>query len=342
MPEESQSAKNKPAKKARAAQPPAAKPPEGGFLSTRTWVVLGVVLVGGVVGWKLLGTSYKHDVETICNAEKGSGLSVEHEASKVTQWVRDHLGTPEGNQLYSTLTDTKISERSKKLQDAADQVGVSPCPIVASYQQIAAHGDQRSDVQHLCSDITFPKLPTMDDATRLAAMEHWIDTTAKSPRTKELGAALQTAATGADRAKVLSDAASALDIFTCTNAKVLEAPPISSPTGAPLVRLYADAQIIGGATDADLKKALADINPGMVACYQDGLSRKTDLTGKLVVKAEIDATGKVVRAKQAEGAAFPDPQTAGCVVDKLKTMKLPVTGPLVSLLLPLELTRAAN
>jgi len=44
MPEESQPAKNKPAKKARAAQPPAPKPPEGGFLSTRTWVVLGVVL----------------------------------------------------------------------------------------------------------------------------------------------------------------------------------------------------------------------------------------------------------------------------------------------------------
>ncbi len=342
MPEESQPPKNKPAKRARAAQPPAPKPPEGGFLSTLTWVVLGAVLVGGVIAWKLLGTSYKHDVETICNAEKGSGLSVEHDASKVTQWVRDHLGTPEGNQLYSTMSDTKIAERSKKLQEAADQEHVSPCPIVASYQQIAAHGDQRSDVQHLCSDITFPKLPTMDDAARLTAMEQWIDTTAKSPRTKELGAALQKAATGADRAKVLSDAAMALDIFMCTTAKTLETPPISSPTGAPLVRLYADAQIIGGATDADLKKALADVNPAMVACYQDGLSRKTDLTGRLVVKAEIDSTGKVVRAKQAEGAAFPDAQTADCVVAKLKTMKLPVTGPLVSLLLPFELTRAAN
>jgi len=168
------------------------------------------------------------------------------------------------------------------------------------------------------------------------------NTTARSPRTKELGAALQKAATAADRAKVLSDAASALDIFTCANAKMLETPPISSPTGAPLVHLYADAQIIGGATDSDLKKALADINPALVACYQDGLSRKTDLTGRLVVKAEIDSTGKVVTAKQAEGAAFPDPQTTGCVVAKLKTMKLPVTGPLVSVLLPFELIRAAN
>jgi hypothetical protein len=342
MPEESQPAKNKPAKKARPAQPPAPRAPEGGFLSTRTWVVLGVVLVGGVVGWKLLGTSYKHDVETICNAEKGSGLTVEHDASKVTLWVRDHLGTPEGNQLYSALGDTRVSERPKKLQDAADQAHVTPCPIIASYQQITARGDQRSDVQHLCSDITFPKLPTSDDATRLAMFEQWIDTSAKSPLTKDLGAALQKAATGPERAKVLSDAAASFDIFTCMNAKTIETPPTSSPTGAPLVRLSSTAQIIGGASDADLKKALDDINPALLACYQDALGRKSDLTGKLVMKVEIDSTGKVVRAKQAEGAPFPDKDAVTCMVAKIRTMKLPVTGPLVSLLLPFELTRAAN
>jgi hypothetical protein len=343
MPEESQPAKNKPAKKkAQPASPPAPKPPEQGFQATRTWAVLGVLLVGGVIAWKLLGTSYKHDVETICNAEKGSGLSVEHDASKVTLWVRDHLGTPEGNQLYSALTDTRVSERSKKLQDAADQAHVAPCPIIASYQQIAARGDQRSDVQHLCSDITFPKLANSDDATRLAMIEQWIDTSAKSPLTKDLGAALQKAPTGAERAKVLSDAATGFDVFTCTNAKTLETPPTSLPNGAPLVRLYSDAQIIGGATDADVKKALADLNPALLACYQEGLGRKSDLTGRLVVKVEVDATGKVVKSKQAEGTPFPDTQTVACVVAKLQTMKLPVTGPLVSLLLPFELTRGAN
>lgn len=342
MPEETQPAKNKPAKKVRPVAPPAPKPPEGGFLAWRTWAVLGGLLVGGIVAWKLIGTSYKHDVETICNAEKGSGLTVEHDMSKLTQWVRDHLGTPEGNELYSTLTDTKVSERPKRLQDAADKEHVSPCPIIASYQQVAARGDQRSDVQHLCSDLTFPKLATSDDATRLTMLEQWIDSSAKSPRTKDLGAALKNAATGPERAKVLTDAANGFDIFSCVNAKTLQTPPTTSPTGTPLVRLYSDAQIIGGANDADLKKALADLNPALLACYQDGLTRKADLTGHLVVKVELDSTGKVVTAKPAEGPQFADPPTASCIVGKLHALKLPVTGPLVSLLLPIELTRAAN
>jgi hypothetical protein len=338
MTEETPPAKKKTARKVRAATSPNAATPDDGLLTPRNLALLGVVLVGGVIAWKLLGTSYTHDVETICNAEKGSGQSAEHDASKLTQWIRDHLGTPEGNELYSTLGDTHVAERAKKLQEAADAQHVSPCPLVATYQVMSAHGDARSDVQHLCSDLTFPKLATSDDDARMAMLHKWIDTSAKSPDTKALGAAMQQAAAGPDRAKVLSDAANKMDIFTCNNARALSTPPASVPNGAPLVRLYSELQIIGGAKDEDVKKALADMTPDLVACYQDGLGRKPDLVGKLVVKAEFDSTGKIRRADPAEGAQVADAQTGTCILTKLRTMKIPVSGPLVSVLFPIELT----
>jgi hypothetical protein len=340
MSEQTPPANKKNAKRVRAATPPAPRAPDEGFLAWRTWAVLGAALVGGVIAWKLVGSSYKHDVETICNAEKGSGLAVDHDATKVTQWVKDHLGTPEGNQFYASIMDTRLTERAKKLQDAAGQAGVSPCPLVASYEQLNAQGDARADVQHLCSEIAFPRFLATDDPGRLDMLEKWIDASAKSPRTKEVGAALQKAPAGPERAKVLADAASKLDIYLCVNAKTLESPPPPVPSGAPIVRLYADPQINGGAKVEDLKTALAGITPDLDACYADGITRRPDLTGKLLVKMEIDATGKVARASPAEDSALADAPTASCIVNKLRTMKVQVSGPLVSFLLPLELVHA--
>jgi hypothetical protein len=328
----------KPKRKVQAAPAPAT--PDEGLTSWRTWAIIGVVLFGGIITWKLVGTSYKHDIETICNAEKGSGLAVDHDASKVSQWVRDHLGTPEGNQLYSALSDARLSERSKKLQEVADQNGVSSCPILETYQKLAAAGDARSDVQHLCSEVSFPKLVTSDDAGRLDMLQKWIAASAKSPRTKDIGAALQQAATGADRAKVLTDAASKLDIYTCSNAKTLESPPAPAATGAPVVRLFADPQVIGGAKEEDVRTAVAVVAPDLAACYQDGITRVPDLAGKLLLKMELDPSGKVMRASPAEGAALKDAQTVTCIVNKVKTMKVAVSGPLTSIMLPFELTHA--
>ena len=156
----------------------------------------------------------------------------------------------------------------------------------------------------------------------------WIDQNAKSPATKDIGAALQKAAPGPDRAQVLTDAASKLDIFSCGNAKTLATPAPPPPTGAPTVRLFTDAQIIGNAKDADLKKALAAVTPDLVACYTDGITRHPDLAGKLLVKMEFDGDGKVIRATPAEDSTLPDMQTSACIVNKLRSMKLAVSGPL--------------
>jgi hypothetical protein len=141
---------------------------------------------------------------------------------------------------------------------------------------------------------------------------------------------------------VLTDAATKLDIYACANAKTLATPPPVIPTGAPTVKLFSEAQIIGNAKDDDLRKALAVVTPDLVACYTDGLTRHPDLTGKLLVKMEFDATGKAMHATPAEDQTLQDPPTATCIVNKLRSMKLPVNGPLASVMLPLELTHEAN
>ena len=340
MAEASTANRKKKAKKTAAPVASATPPkPDEGFTAWRTWALIGVVVVGGVIAWKLIGTSYKHDVETICNAEKGSGLSVEHETSKLSAWIRDHLGTPEGNELYSAINEAKVAERAKKLQDEADKLHVSPCPITASYQQIAATGDARSDLQHLCSTMTFPKLLASDDDTRLTMLENWIDAAAKSPRTKDLGAALKQAPVGPARAKVLRDAANALDVFTCENAKSLESPPPPTPTGDPVVRLYSPAQVMGGLRAEDVEKVLADANPTLLDCYKKGIERKPDLGGKIAVKIQVSPDGKVVRDDPGEGNEIADQQTLVCLARAIRALKFPPNpGPLASALLPLELT----
>lgn len=333
-----------PEKKKKAAKSAKPAPEPEGLLGGRGWLIGGAVLLVGVVGWKLLGTSYKHDVETICNAEAGSGLSIEKEPSRVEPWLRSHLGTPEGNQLYSALRDARVSDRPKKMQDAADDAHISPCPLVQSYQQALADADARSDVQHLCSEITFSKLLASDDDARLKMIEDWIDKSAKSPRTKDLGAALRQAQTGPARAKVLSDAATKNDIYSCQNVKTLENPPPAAPSGAPIVRLTSAPQINGGMKADDLKNAIDGATPAMTACYSDGLTRRPDLGGAIVLKMLIDSTGKVMKIDPAEtGPKVDDRMTTACIFKVLQDLKLPAsTTGLVTALLPMELAHAAE
>lgn len=341
MAEASVPPKKKARKKAKAAAAPPVRPADEGFLAWRTWAIAGALVLGGVIAWKLVGTSYRHDLETICNSEKGSGYSLDHDSSKVAQWAREHLGTPEGNELYSGLTETRVADRPKKLQDAADKAGVSPCPAVASYQKLATTAEARSDLQHLCSELSFPKLLATDDGGRLAMLQTWVDQNARSPRSKELMAALTQAPAGAERAKVLADAAGKFDVFSCVNAKTLEKPPPPVPTGAPVVRLFTDLQIIGGLREEDVKKALDGVNPALLSCYKEGISRRPDLTGQVLVKLSFDEAGKVSKDEPGEGSELADQQTTMCLVHALRQLRLPpVGGPMASVMVPLELAHA--
>jgi hypothetical protein len=324
-------------KRPASAPPP---PPDAGVTAWRTWAIAGAVLLGGVVAWKLLGSSYKGDVETVCNGEAASGLTLEKDTSKVTAYVRQHLGTPEGNTFYSTLTDTKLSDRAKRLEDEANKVGVRSCPAVASIQKIASTAEYRSDMQRLCSSAAFPHLGELDDGARLNKLEDWIDTQAKSPRTKEIGAALRQGS-GADRAKLLRETAQTVDIFQCDVAKTLEGPILPSKgKGPPVVHVYAEPQIIGVFKAEDLKSGVALVTPAMNECYKTGLERKPDLDGKLTLKLRVDPNGKVTQVQPAD-TSVADQATADCIMQVVKGMDLPKNpGPLVSVLLPLELTTA--
>jgi hypothetical protein len=327
------------AKKTSQAKP---RPPtDDAPLGWRTWALVGVVLVGGVIAWKLLGTSYSRDVQSICNAEQLSGHPADKEPSKMSSWLRDHLGTPEGNELFSSVADSKVGDRSKVLQDGADKAHVNPCPLVATYQRLAAEADYRVDVQHLCSTFTFPKLLAGDDATRLQMLEDWIDKNAISPRTKDLADPLRQASTGADRAKVLRDAATKMDVFSCENAKTLEAPTPTPLKGEPVVRLYVIPQVIGALQVNDVVKGVQDAQPALVDCYKKAIDRKPDLVGRFTAKLEIDASGKVVKDSPGEDNTVSDHDTVICLAHALRAAKFPSNpGPLTTALLPLELVHS--
>jgi hypothetical protein len=325
-----------------AAAPVAAPGGDAGLVEAwRTWALVGLVLVGGVVAWKLLGSTYKGDVETICNGEKGSGFTVSKDTSKVTQYVRAHLATPEGNELYSTLADAKPADRAKQLESAAATLKITPCPMVAAYQQVAAEGEYTSDVQHLCSSLTFPKLAEQDDDARLAQIEAWIDHEAKSPRTKELGEALRRGGP-ADRARLLREKGNDVRVFTCDMARVLEGPVVVKGKGPPQVRPYAEPQVNGVLPPEQLAKGLVEVTPAMNECYRKALEGKPDLEGKLAVKVKIDTTGKVTAAMPAD-SNVPDKDATMCILTALKTMKVGANpGPMLTALIPLEMTTSGQ
>jgi hypothetical protein len=341
MAEAKKTSKAKPKAAAAAATAPVRPPTDDAPFGWRTWALVGVVLVGGVIAWKLLGTSFTRDVQSICNAEQLSGHPADKEASKMTSWLRDHLGTPEGNELFSSVADGKVADRAKTLQDGADKAHVTPCPLVATYQRISADSDYRVDVQRLCSTFTFPKLLASDDATRLQMLEDWIDKNSISPRTKDLADPLRQAATGADRAKVLRDTATKMDVFSCENAKTLEAATPMPIKGDPVVRLYAIPQVIGALQPPDLVKAIGDLQPALVDCYKKAIERKPDLVGHFTAKLEIDQSGKVIKDSPGEENTVSDHDTVVCLAHALRGAKFPPNpGPITTALVPLELAHS--
>ncbi|HEY6458665.1 MAG TPA: AgmX/PglI C-terminal domain-containing protein [Polyangiaceae bacterium] len=319
--------------------PPKPAPDAGWFTGWRTWVVLGVVLVGGVAAWKILGSSYKGDIETICNSEAGSGFTMGKDTSKVTTYIRAHLATPEGNTFFSSLSDARLMDRANQLKLEAGKLHLGSCPLVASLERMAAEGEYRSDVQHLCSNITFPTLGQQEDAGRVQMLEDWIDKSAKSPRTKELGAALRQGGP-ADRATLLRTTAGSLDIFTCDLAKTLEGPLLPGKGKIPpTVQLFAEPQVVGDLPIQGLKAAVMTAVPSMTECYKAALKIKPDYEAKMPVKLKVGPDGKVISAGPGDSSPQDKP-TQECIIDTVKAMEFPKNpGPLASILLPLELTQ---
>jgi hypothetical protein len=199
----------------------------------RAWVLLaaGAALVAGVMTWRLAGTSLRADLGTICEAESRSGWTLRHEMPALTEWIRGHVTTSEGNATFSGLGDLPMAERAGRLRAAAARSGVDPCPLAASYEALVAEGDERGDLQRLCSYLTFPDLAAADDAARLESLEAWIEHDAANARTRALAVPLRDAQTPADRALVLRAAASAVGMLRCDIAGTIEKPQASAEAG---------------------------------------------------------------------------------------------------------------
>jgi hypothetical protein len=204
------------------------------MLRERTGAVAvgGVALVTVVVAWRLGGASVRGDIETICFAELRSGWTLRTEMPALTEWTRRHLTTPEGNTLDAALRDVAMAERGQRLRAEAAAHGIGSCPLAASYDALALEGDERADLQRLCSYVTFPDFANGDDRARLEVLEAWIERDASTARTRALAGPLRDAATPADRAQVLRAASSAVDMLRCDLAGILETPPPLPDAGA--------------------------------------------------------------------------------------------------------------
>ncbi len=183
------------------------------------------MLIVGVVAWRLAGATYRADVETICHAEARSGFTLRKDMPALGEWVRGLLATPEGNEFYASLADAPMADRATRLRSEALALGLAPCPMARSYEELVADGESRADLQRLCSYATFPGLERLDDASRLQVLEAWIASEATSARTKALAEPLRTAERPEARARVLRAAAKEIDVYSCDLAKTIERPP---------------------------------------------------------------------------------------------------------------------
>jgi hypothetical protein len=196
--------------------------------SSRIWAPLGAALVVGVIVWRLAGATYRSDVETICRAEDRSGFTLRRDMPALADWVRGHLATSEGNELYASLGDVSMARRADRLRQVATTLGLTSCTMVSSYEELVVDGRYRAELQRLCSYLTFPDLERLDDASRLDVIEAWIDGEATDPRTKALGEPLRAATTPAERARLLRAAAREIDVFSCDLAKTIVRPPVAA------------------------------------------------------------------------------------------------------------------
>jgi hypothetical protein len=190
--------------------------------------VLGLALLGAVVVWRLAESTYRSDIEAICQGEIASGLSMRSDIARVTERVRARLWTAEGNLFFSSLRDTPVERRADRLRAAGGALGIQACPLADSYAGLAAEARYRSDMQRLCSYVTFPGIAELDGTAQAAVLKAWIEENAASPRTRDLAIDLRTSGTPSESARLLRDAANEVDVLTCDVANGLE----NHPTGS--------------------------------------------------------------------------------------------------------------
>ena len=293
------------------------------------WILLGAALLGGVIAWQLLRSSYKLDIATICNGEKEAGITNATDQKKLNDWISGHLDTPEGSIFFNALVQRPMSDRAKQMRDAAKDAKLASCPIADAYDALQVQIDYQRDLTTLCaSDGDMPGLKYDDDAVRAQKLAGWFATKAKTERMKAFGGKL-VAAGADDRAGLLRTEGNANTIYVCALADILGTPPAVRPKAGAFVELSAP-QVNGDLTSGDVVKALEERLSAMEKCYEAGLARDPKLKGKLLMNIQLAPKGKVLKVAE-EGFVF-DKGVSDCVKGVLGTAKYPNTSGLVSII----------
>jgi TonB family protein len=115
-----------------------------------------------------------------------------------------------------------------------------------------------------------------------------------------------------------------------------------SPYG--LVDGEGDDAIVTGGLDRDQIAAVILRNLGQITyCYEQGLQRKPALSGRVAVRFQIGASGRVETAG-VKHSSVRHAQVESCIVSKLRTWKFPKPqgGVTVAVTYPFELRRSAS
>ncbi len=300
------------------------------------WLLLaGLLLVVGVIGWRLTAGSYKTDIQKICFAEKGSTFDSKTDIRKIESWAKEQLDTPEASTWLTELVKKGMADRAKGLREESKRLGIPECPLAAAYEALNLDGEYRQDIASFCSLNDLPTIEASDDAERLHRMLDWIQTRAKSPRTKALGEKIAQA-DAKDRADVLREAANATSVFQCELVNTLLKPQTLPRKDEPMIEL-GTPQINGDLTVDKIVAAFLVKKDAMRKCYDEGLAKNAELSGRVMLKMSITPSGKVGRASTEAGTTLPDPAVVKCVIGVVRDLVFAETKSImVSLLLPLE------
>jgi hypothetical protein len=301
---------------------------------TRWLVLAGILLLAGVVVWRLTAGSYKTDLRKICDAEKASGADP-HDVQRAEAWAKDHAETPEASAWLTELLKKGMSERAKTLKDEAQKYGIASCPLATTYERMRLEGEYRADLLAMCTSMDVGVVELGDDDERLRLMLEWINAKAKSTRTKALADDLAKADAKA-RPGILRDAASGMSVYQCELVATLLKPQAKPRKDEPSIEL-GSPQINGDMAADKVIAAFLTKEPVLRACYDTGLAKNANLAGRMMVKVGVSPSGKTIRAGTEKGTTLADGDVAKCALKAVSEIVFPPTGsPIVSIMLPLD------
>jgi hypothetical protein len=301
----------------------------------RWFVLAGLLLLGGVIAWRLTAGSYKADIKKICFAEKSSGVDATKDVKKVEAWAKDHLDTPEANAWMSELEKKGVADRGNGLRDESKRLGIDECPLTASYETLLLEGEYRQDIVGLCSLTQLPEIEASDDAERLHKVLDWIGVHAKSPRTKALGDKLAQT-DPKTRPDVLREAVNGAAVYQCELVSTLLKPQTRQRKDEPVIEL-GSPQVNGDLTVDKIVAVFLKNRDAMRKCYDIGLAKNSELSGRVMLKVALAAGGKVNKAATEKGTTLGDADVIKCVLKTTTEMTFPpAQSPIATLLLPLE------